>query len=334
MLLICMPSTFFAGKNILVTGGSGFVGSHFVEKLVAAGAHVTVPYRNRKKAEKNLKAVLSKIILVEGNLYDSEFCQTITKGKDVVCHLAADVGGIHYNIAHPGTIFKENLSAFMNILEAAKKNNVERFLTVSSACVYSKECTIPTPENEGFKDVPEQTNEGYGWAKRMEEFLSRAYAKEFSMKIAIVRPSNMYGPRDNFEPEKAHVIPNLLTKIMSGEDKLTVFGTGKPTRAFLYVEDFCEGAMAAIEYACDCDPINIGSDEEISIKAVVELLCKYTRKSPNIVYDTTKPDGHMRRASDISKAKAKLHFKPKVSIEEGIKKTIVWYKEEMNNGSC
>ncbi len=329
-----MSSTFFVGKNILVTGGSGFVGSHFVEKLVAVGANVTVPYRNKKKAEKNLKHVLTKIELVEGNLYDTEFCQNITNGKDIVCHLAADVGGIHYNVAHPGTIFKENLSAFMNILEAARKNNVKRFLTVSSACVYSKECTIPTPEAEGFKDVPEQNNEGYGWAKRMEEFLSSAYAKEFGMKIAIVRPSNMYGPRDNFEPEKAHVIPNILTRIMEGEGTLTVFGTGKPTRAFLYVEDFCDGAMAAIEHACDGDPINIGSDEEISIKAVVELLCKHTGKAPKVMFDTTKPDGHMRRASDITKAKAKLYFTPKISIEEGIKKTVAWYKEEMNNGSC
>ena len=334
MLLLRMSSTFFEGKNILVTGGSGFVGSHFVEKLVAAGAYVTVPYRNKTKAEKNLKSVLKRITLVEGNLYDPKFCERITEKKDIVCHLAADVGGIHYNVAHPGTIFKENLSAFMNILEAARKNNVERFLTVSSACVYSKECTIPTPEAEGFKDVPEQTNEGYGWAKRMEEFLSRAYAKEFGMKIAIVRPSNMYGPRDNFEPEKAHVIPSLLTKIINGDGTLIVFGTGKPTRAFLYVEDFCEGAMAAVEHACDEDPINIGSDEEISIKALVELLCKHTNKTPKVIFDTTKPDGHLRRASDITKAKAKLQFKPKVSIEEGIKKTIAWYKEEMDNDNC
>src|SRR3989338_1962896 len=334
MLLVCMSKGFFEGKNILVTGGSGFVGSHFVEKLVAAGAYVTVPYRNKTKAEKNLKSVLKEITLVEGNLYDPKFCERITEKKDIVCHLAADVGGIHYNIAHPGTIFKENLSAFMNILEAARKNNVERFLTVSSACVYSKECTIPTPEAEGFKDVPEQTNEGYGWAKRMEEFLSRAYAKEFGMKIAIIRPSNMYGPRDNFEPEKAHVIPNLLTKIMKGEGTLTVFGTGKPTRAFLYVEDFCEGAMAAVEHACDGDPINIGSDEEISIKALVELLCKHVGKAPKVMFDTTKPDVHMRRASDITKAKTKLQFKQKIFIEEGIKRTIAWYKEEMDNGDC
>ncbi|MBI5002977.1 NAD-dependent epimerase/dehydratase family protein [Candidatus Woesearchaeota archaeon] len=327
-------TTFFAGKQILVTGGSGFLGSHFVEKLVEAGADVTVSYRNKNKVEKNLKRVLGKITLMEGNLYDPDFCNTITHGKEIVCHLAADVGGIHYNVAHPGTIFKENLSAFMNVLDASRKNKVGRFLTVSSACIYSTECTIPTPESEGCKNVPEQTNEGYGWAKRMEEFLSRAYAREFGMKIAIIRPSNMYGPRDNVEPEKAHVIPNLLTKIMSGEDKITVFGTGKPTRAFLYVEDFCDGAMAAVEHACDGDPINIGSDEEISIKNLVGLLCKHAERAPKIVFDTTKPDGHMRRASDISKAKAKLHFKPKISIEEGIKKTIAWYKEEMSNGNC
>jgi GDP-L-fucose synthase len=328
-----MTANFFDGKKVLVTGGSGFAGSHLVKRLVSLGAIVTVPYRNREKAEKNLKERLGRITLVEGNLKEHSFCHEITRDKDIVCNLAADVGGIHYNVLHPGTIFKENLTSFMNILDAAQKNNVTRFLTVSSACVYPRDCTIPTPEAEGFKGNPEPTNEGYGWAKRMEEFISRMYVKEFGMKIAIVRPSNMYGPNDNFSPEKAHVIPNLLRKISSGENPVMVFGTGTPTRAFLYVEDFCQGALLAIEHATDAEPINIGSDEEIQIKKVVEILCKHTGKNPRIVFDTTKPDGQPRRASDITKAKEKIGFALKVSFDEGIKRTVEWYKASVKEQS-
>jgi len=226
---------------------------------------------------------------------------------------------------HPATIFKENIIGFINILDASKNNNVERFLTVSSACVYPRNCTIPTPETEGNKDVVDDANEGYGWAKRMEEFLSKSYAKEFGMKIAIIRPSNLYGPRDNFSKEKAHVIPNILRKILGGDDPLVVFGTGTPTRTFLYVDDFCEGALLAIEKAANADPINIGSDNEISIKNLIEILCKHAEKQPKIVFDTSKPDGHPRRVIDITKAKKLLGFKPKTSLDEGIKRTIKWY---------
>jgi GDP-L-fucose synthase len=321
-------SNFFQGKKVLVTGGTGFVGSHLVEKLIARGANVTVTYRNREKAEKNLQEVLDKVTLVQGDLRGASFCQEVTKGQDIVCHLAADVAGIQYNVAHPATIFRKNLAGFMQILEASRINKVDRFLTTSSACVYTRHCTIPTPESEGFKENPESTNEGYGWAKRMEEFLSKAYKQEFGMKIAVVRPSNMYGPRDNFDPERAHVIPNLLRKIMGGEDPLTVFGTGNPTRAFLYVGDFCDGALLAIEKGTDIGPINIGSDEETKIKELVTTLCKHAGKNPQIIFDTAKPDGQPRRASDITKAKDLLGFKLKISLDEGIQRTIDWYNNE------
>jgi len=330
--------------KILVAGGAGFVGSHVAEHYAKKKNEVIVfdnlcRAKLLNKDEKNSKYNWNymeknkNIKLVKGDIINYDEILQSSKNVDVIVHAAAQTA-VTTSIVDPKQDFLTNALGTFNVLEAARKNNVERFLTVSSACVYSKECTIPTPEAEGFKDVPEQTNEGYGWAKRMEEFLSRAYAKEFGMRIAIVRPSNMYGPRDNFEPEKAHVIPNLLTKIMKGDGTLTVFGTGKPTRAFLYVEDFCDGAMAAVEHACDGDPINIGSDEEISIKALVELLCKHVGKAPMVIFDTTKPDGHMRRASDITKAKTKLQFKQKIFIEEGIKRTIAWYKEEMDNGDC
>lgn len=324
-----MGSSFFTGKKVVVTGGTGFVGSRLVERLVQEGAEVIVPYRNKEKAEKNLRTVLKKVVLVQGDIKDPDFCEELIKNKKMVFHLAAEVGGIQYNIKHPATIFRENLSSFMNILDAARKNNVERFLTVSSTCVYPRNCTIPTPEAEGFRDVPEETNEGYGWAKRMEEFLSKAYVKEFGMKTVIVRPCNMYGPRDNFSEEKVHVIPNLLRKIMKGDGTLTVFGTGTPTRSFLYVDDFCDAALLAIEKATDAEPLNIGTDEEISIKELVILICMLTGKNPDIIFDATKPDGYPRRATDGRKAKEKIGFVPKTSLQEGLKKTIQWYTEEV-----
>ncbi|MFA6888623.1 MAG: NAD-dependent epimerase/dehydratase family protein, partial [Candidatus Woesearchaeota archaeon] len=314
--------SFFTGKQVVVTGGTGFAGSHLVERLVKEGAEVTVPYRNKEKAKKNLHSVINKVILVEGSLENKEFCSNLFQKKDMVFHCAADVGGIQYNVLHPGTIFKENLSVFMNVIDAVRINNVDRFLVVSSACVYPAQCTIPTPESEGFKDVPERTNEGYGWAKRMEEFIAQAYIKEFGMNIAIIRPSNMYGPRDNFSQEKAHVIPNLLRKIINDDDLIIVFGTGNPTRAFLYVEDFCSGALLAIEKAINMGPINIGSDQEISIKELITKLCAYTEKNHKIMFDITKPDGHARRASDIQKAKLILGWQPTVPLNEGIKKTV------------
>jgi len=323
--------SFFTGKKIVVTGGTGFAGSHLVEKLLKEGAEVTVPYRNKEKAKKNLHYVFNKVILVEGSLENKEFCSTLLQKKDMVFHCAADVGGIQYNILHSGTIFRENLSVFMNVIDAARINNVERFLVVSSACVYPPKCTIPTPESEGFKDAPEQTNEGYSWAKRMEEFIAQAYIKEFGMNIAIIRPSNMYGPRDNFSQEKAHVIPNLLRKIINNEDPIVVFGTGNPTRAFLYVEDFCSGVLVAIEKGINAGPINIGSDQEISIKKLIALLCNHSQKNPKIIFDVTKPDGHARRASDIQKAKQMLGWQPTVSLDEGIKKTVEWYLQEFKH---
>lgn len=323
--------SFFTGKKIVVTGGSGFAGSHLVERLVKEGAEVIVPYRNEEKAKKNLKKVLHKITFVDGTLEDKDFCQTLLQNKEMVFHCAADVGGIQYNILHSATIFNQNLNVFMNVIDAARINKVSRFLVVSSACVYPSECTIPTPESEGFKDAPEPTNEGYGWAKRMEEFLAQAYAKEFNMNIAIIRPSNMYGPRDNFSSDKAHVIPNLLKKIQQQENPLVVFGTGNPTRAFLYVEDFCSGALLAMEKGIWKGPINIGSDDEISIKELVQKLCIHMKLNPTIQFDTSKPDGHVRRASDITKAKKLLGWQPHVSLDEGIQRTVQWYMQEIKN---
>lgn len=325
-------SNFFRNKKIVVTGGAGFIGSHLVEMLVAEGAEVTVPVHNKQSNLNFLDNVKDKIHIVYGDLNDIKNCLAVTKDKDIVMHLAARVGGVEYNMKHSGSIFRENLTIFMNILEASRLNNVKRFLTVSSACVYPRFCTIPTPEEEGFKDTPEQTNEGYGWAKRMEEFLSQAYAKEYGMKIAIARPYNAYGPRDNFDPCSSHVIPALIKRVFDGENPLVVWGSGKQTRAFLYVEDFCRGLLTIIEKYPQADPVNIGANNEVSIQQLIELIVEISGKKVKIQFDTSKPEGQPRRNCDTKKAEKVLGFKAHVSLKEGLQKTIEWYKQQYLKG--
>jgi len=313
---------FWKDKNILVTGGAGFIGSHLVEMLVEKGAHVIVPTRSGKIDF--LKGVKDKINVVQADLSNFDACLKLSKDKDIVMNLAASVGGLEFNMKHPGSIFRNNLNIFMNILEASRVNGVKKFLTVSSACVYPRFCTIPTPEDEGFKDKPEPTNEGYGWAKRMEEFLSEAYNKEFGMDILIARPYNAYGPRDNFNPSSSHVIPALIKRVLDGENPLTVWGHGRQSRAFLYVTDFCKGLMYVAEHSKETSAINLGTDNETTIRMLVDIILKSTGKSPEVIYDESKPVGQPRRNCDVTRAK-ELGFEAEVSLEEGIKKTVEWY---------
>jgi len=322
-----MAGSFWKGKRVLVTGGSGFIGSHLVELLVDAGANASITSHSDASIKRNIKQSES-ITIIKGDLMDYDFALKATKDKDVVMNLAAKVGGIEYNIKHPGSIFRENLQMFMNVLEASRVNGVNRFLTVSSACVYPRFCTIPTPESEGFKDSPEPTNEGYGWSKRMEEFISRAYATEFGMKIAIARPYNAYGPRDNFDPGSSHVIPALIKKVLDGEDPLVVWGSGNQSRSFLYVVDFARGLMEVTEKYAECDPINIGNDTEVTIREIVEAICDITGKKIKIVYDKSKPEGQPRRNCDNTKLKEKTGFVPRIGLREGLKETIDWYRKE------
>lgn len=325
-----MSEDFYKGKKVLVTGGAGFIGSHLVEMLVTRGAEVTVPIRSEDSSRRFLSEVESEISVVYADLLDSRRCEEITKGQDIVMNLAALVGGIEYNIKHPGSIFRDNIQIFMNVLEAARKANVERFLVTSSACVYPRHCSIPTPETEGFVDRPEPTNEGYGWAKRMEEFLADAYHKEFGMKIAIARPYNAYGPRDNFNPESSHVIPALIKRVIDGENPLVVWGDGSQSRSFLYVTDFARGLMEVCEKYPESDVLNIGADEETTIKQIVEMIVELSGVNTEIKFDTTKPTGQPRRHCDVTKVKEKIGYQAEMSLREGLRNTINWYKEHRN----
>ena len=322
-----MKTDFWKGKKVLVTGGAGFIGSHVVEKLVGLGADVTVLDNLQNSSLKNLEKVKDKYEFIKGDCTDPATANKACRGQEVVMNLAARVGGIEYNRTHQATMLGDNLLIGTVVLEAAKNNNVKRFLVVSSACVYPRNCAVPTPESEGFMDEPEPTNGGYGWAKRMSEKLGMYYTEEFGMNIAIVRPYNAYGPRDHFDPETSHVIPALIKRAIDGEDPIKVWGSGNQTRAFLYVEDLVEGMLLAVEKYPKSDPINLGTNEEISIIDLVKKILEITGINAKIEFDTSKPDGSPRRNSDNTKAEDKLGFLAKTNIDEGLKRTISWYKQ-------
>lgn len=318
--------SFWKDKKVLVTGGTGFIGSHVVEILIKEGAKVRVADSLVNSSLDNLGSVKGEFEFKELDLRNLNDSLIATEDMQVVLNLAAKVGGIKFNQEHPGTMFRDNILLSTNVLEAARQNKVNRFLAVSSACVYPRDCKIPTPETEGFVGVPEPTNEGYGWAKRMAEIQAVTYAREFCMKIAIARPYNCYGPRDHFDLEKAHVIPALIRRIFSGENPLKVWGSGEQSRAFIYVADFARGLIELTEKYPNADPVNIGTDEEVKIKDLVKMILDISGIKTETFFDVSKPSGQPRRNSDNSKARRKIGFEAEYDLPKGLQKTIDWYK--------
>ncbi|MFH1833000.1 MAG: NAD-dependent epimerase/dehydratase family protein [Candidatus Levyibacteriota bacterium] len=323
-----MMNSFWTGKKVLITGGAGFIGSHVVEKLIARGAKVSIFDNLRPGNMQNLVNVKKQYQFIEGDCRNENSIFTACKGKDVVFNLAAKVAGVDYNKKHKGTMLSQNLLISASVTKAAAEAGIERFLVVSSACVYPDNCSVPTPEDEGVVGDPESANSGYGWAKRMSEILGKYYQEEFGIKVAIVRPYNCYGPRDHFLPIPTHVVPSLIKRVVDGENPITVWGSGNQTRAFLHVEDLSEGMILAVEKYAVCDPVNLGTDEEVTMKELVEKIIKINGRDVPVVFDTSKPDGSPRRNSDNKKAFKKLGFKAKISLEEGLKETIQWYKKQ------
>lgn len=321
-----MNKNFWNGKKVLITGGAGFIGSHLAEKLIKRDAKVTILDNLQSGTLKNLQGIKKEVNLIVGDCSDVNVAFKACKGKDVVMNLAARVGGIDYNRTHQATMMHDNLQIATVLLEAARKADADRFLVVSSACVYPHDASIPTPESEGFLGEPEPTNGGYGWAKRMAERLGMYYASQYGMNIGIVRPYNCYGPRDHFDPQNSHVIAAIIKRLFDRDDPLIVWGTGRQTRAFLYVEDLAEGLILAIEKYPKADPINLGTNEEITIKSLVEKIVKIAGLTPKIKFDLSKPDGSPRRNSLNQKAEEKIGFFAKTSLDEGLQKTIEWYK--------
>lgn len=321
-------NNFWKGRSVLVTGGSGFIGSHLVGMLLNKGVKVSVVGREKPSAVKFLNLSDKRIEYHRVELMEmSKKLVRAFEGQDLVFHLAARVAGIGFNSTHPATMLRDNLAMLISALEAARLSGVKRFQFVSSACVYPRFCKIPTPETEGFVGEPEPTNYGYGWAKRMGEVMTKTYADEHGLETSIVRPYNGYGPRDNFDPETSHVIPALIKRVVDGENPVVVWGDGTPTRSFLYVEDFAKGLMEAVEKYPVADPVNIGSGEEVTIKQLVELIIEVSRSKAKIKFDRSKPNGQPRRACDTKKAKKKFGFKARIPLKVGLKRTVEWYKE-------
>jgi nucleoside-diphosphate-sugar epimerase len=320
--------SFWEGKKVLVTGGAGFIGSHLVDQFVEIGAIVTVVDNLERGKLAYLEKNLDKIKFVKADLLDITACNNVVKGMDVVMNLAAKVTGIEYNRYHHGDMFTTNMTIASNVIEAARKNRVKRFLCVSTACIYPHDAKVPTPESEGNRGGPEPTNEGYGWAKRMAEKQAMYYAREYDMEIAIARPFNAYGPRDHYDEGTSHVIPALIKRVLDGNDPIVVWGTGNQSRAFLHAEDFARGLILVTEKYAVGDPVNIGHDKEITMRQLVELILQITDKNPKVVFDTSKPDGYPRRAADSTKLKNVTGgFVPSIPLEQGIKEMIFEYQE-------
>ena len=316
---------FWRGKKVLVTGGTGFIGSFVTELLLQKGARITTTSKSGNL--KNVFHLKRDLRIKKTNLADPNQAYIVTKNQDIILNLASKVAGIQFNINHPATMFADNIHIAQNIASSCVKNKVERLLMVSSACVYPRNCTIPTPETEGFLDDPEPTNLGYGWAKRVEELIARFYHQEFGLKIAIARPYNAYGPRDNFDPQISHVIPGLIKRVFEGENPLVVWGSGKQTRSFLYVEDLARGLLETVEKYPEADPVNLGTDEEVTIAHLAKMIIELSGKNTRITFDKSKPDGQPRRNCDTKKAKDKIGFEAQISLEKGLKKTIDWYRK-------
>jgi len=323
-------NNFWRDKSVLVPGGAGFIGSHLVESLVRLHAKIRVIDNLENGSRSNLPL---EVELVTDDMFDMGNCEAACEGIDIVINAAAKVAGVGYNVQHPGEMFYKNVQLNLNMLEAARRQDVERYVVVSSACVYERTPPIPTPETHGFVGDPEPTNLGYGWAKRVSEVQARVYADEYGMRISIVRPYNTYGPRDHFETDEGHVIPTLIRKIYSGAPELIVWGDGSQKRSFLFVSDLVQGLVLATERYPFANPVNIGNDEEVSIAELVRIILEATGRELAVRFDPSKPSGQPRRCPDLEKARRILGYSPKVGIREGVRKTIQWYQENVLQSS-
>jgi GDP-L-fucose synthase len=303
-----------SGKRILLTGGAGFLGSVVKKRLIARGvreADILIP----RSATLDLRQMKN--------------CEMAVGGRDIVIHLAGKVGGIGFNRERPGELFYDNLMMGVQLIEAARRAGVAKFVAIGTVCAYPKFTPVPFSESSLWDGYPEETNAPYGLAKKMLLVQAQAYQQQYGFKAIYLLPVNLYGPGDNFDPSSSHVIPALVKKVADAidqkSDHIDVWGTGSASREFIYVDDAAEGILLATERYDGSEPVNIGAGREISIKDLVATICRLMNFRGAIRWDSSKPDGQPRRMLDTRRAEQAFGFKASMQPEEGLKRTIEWY---------
>lgn len=303
-------------KRIMVTGGAGFLGTHLVQKLKNKGCR--------------------EVFIPRVEDYDLVQMECVKKAyqdirPDIVIHLAAVVGGIGANRENPGKFFYDNLMMGTQLMEIGRQRELEKFVALGTICCYPKITPVPFKEDDLWNGYPEETNAPYGLAKKMLLVQSQSYRQQYGLNSIFLMPVNLYGPGDNFNPSSSHVIPALIKKCLDAikekKDEIVVWGSGKPTREFLYVEDAAEGIILAAERYDKSDPVNLGAGFEISIRELLEKIVILTGFKGRIIWDSSKPDGQPRRMLDTSRAFREFGFKAKTDFAGGLRNTIEWYKE-------
>jgi GDP-L-fucose synthase len=322
-------SGFWSDKQVIVTGGAGFLGSFLVEKLRQRGARQVIVPRIEEYDLTQAEAIQCLFNDIEGTRGQGKGAQT--SSKTVVIHLAALAGGIGANRARPADFFYLNLMMGVQLMHEAWKRGVDKFVAIGTICAYPKFTPLPFKEEDLWNGYPEETNAPYGLAKKMLLVQAQAYRDQYGFNGIYLLPVNLYGPRDNFNLETSHVIPALIRKCLEareqGEEQVIVWGDGSPTREFLYVEDAAEGILLAAERYDGREPVNLGSGNEISIRNLVELIANLSGYQGELVWDTSKPNGQPRRALDTNRAWEYFGFRAQMPFEEGLRRTIEWYRE-------
>ncbi|BAQ60600.1 nucleoside-diphosphate-sugar epimerases [Geminocystis sp. NIES-3708] len=303
-------------KKILVTGGAGFLGKQVVAELIKAGANA------------------DKITIPRSKDYDLtkwENCQKVVTNQDVIIHLAAHVGGIGLNREKPAELFYDNLMMGAQLIHAAYQAEVEKFTCVGTICAYPKFTPVPFKEEDLWNGYPEETNAPYGIAKKALLVQLESYRLQYGFNGIYLLPVNLYGPEDNFDTRSSHVIPALIRKVheaqQRGDRVIPVWGDGSPTREFLYSNDAARGIVMGTQFYDNSDPVNLGTNFEITIKDLTELICELMGFDGELRWETDKPNGQPRRCLDTSKAKDAFGFTAKIDLKEGLKNTIQWYRE-------
>ena len=310
--------SYWDNTTVMVTGGSGFLGTHLVEDLESRSE--TVDIFVPRSDEYDLR-------------YREEIKQALSDAEpDTVIHLAASVGGIGANRKNPGRYFYDNAIMGIELIEQARQFGVDKFTILGTICSYPEETPVPFSEGDLFEGYPEPTNAPYGIAKKALLTQSQAYREQYGFNSIYLMPVNLYGPRDDFDLESSHVIPAIIRKCVeareAGDDAITAWGTGKPTREFLYVKDAAEGILDATERYDRSEPVNLGSGDEISIRELIETITDVTNFDGRIDWDTSKPDGQMRRCLDTSRAKQYFDWESTTDFETGLKRTVEWFETE------